>query len=255
MKGLIALVLVVVGAAVSVGAFVMLGRLDTSCGAASSSCTSVLFVGNSYTSTNDLPGTFARLSRAAGRNVTVAMVAPGGQTLAGHAADDGTRTAISSGRWTYVVLQEQSEVPAASKAARKAMADAAKTLATLAANAKAKPILFETWAHRDGWPEQGLDGSQMQDAIDAAYGSLASALRVPVAPVGAAWQEARTQRPDIALWQPDGSHPTAAGTYLAAAVLYVTIFGRQPVVVRDTSGLDGDTAIFLRSVAGAVAGR
>jgi hypothetical protein len=47
--------------------------------------TSVLFIGNSYVGTNDLPNMFRQLALSLGDTVTVASVAPGGYTLYQHA--------------------------------------------------------------------------------------------------------------------------------------------------------------------------
>ena len=56
----------------------------------------------------------------------------------------------------------------------------------------------------------------MQAAIDQAYATIGGELAIPVAPAGEAWCLVTGDDPTIALWQADGSHPTAAGTYLAA---------------------------------------
>src|SRR5678816_986615 len=74
-------------------------------------CTRVLFIGNSYTYVNDLPGTFAKLARATGHDVVTGMVAAGGATLGQHASATTTKRAIDSLRWDYVVIQEQSQIP------------------------------------------------------------------------------------------------------------------------------------------------
>jgi hypothetical protein len=50
-----------------------------------------------------------------------------------------------------------------------------------------------------------------------------------VAPAGLAWAAIEQDDPDINLFYKDGSHPSAAGTYLSACVFYATIFGRSPV--------------------------
>src|SRR5437879_3318031 len=80
--------------------------------APSGTCTRVLFIGNSYTFVNDLPGTFAGLAAAGGHRVQTGMLASGGATLEAHAADPATARALASTRWSGVVLQEQSEIPA-----------------------------------------------------------------------------------------------------------------------------------------------
>jgi hypothetical protein len=54
------------------------------------------------------------------------------------------------------------------------------------------------------------------------------------------------------LFQPDGNHPTVAGTYLTAAVFYATIFGESPVGLHDHDGLSAADAATLQSTAGNV---
>jgi hypothetical protein len=70
--------------------------------------TDVLFIGNSYTATNDLPNLFRQIALSLGDTVNTTMQAPGGYTLANHLFDPATQNAIASQQWDYVVLQEQS---------------------------------------------------------------------------------------------------------------------------------------------------
>ena len=57
----------------------------------------VLFIGNSLTFYNDLPGTFAELALSGGFEVEVGLAAQGGWTLADHAASDQTNNLIAAG--------------------------------------------------------------------------------------------------------------------------------------------------------------
>ena len=114
----------------------------------------------------------------------------------------------------------------------------------------AQPIFYLTFAHQGGWPEEGLpDYQSMQSAIDDGYLQIAGQLGVPVAPVGAAWQTVVDGSSAPSLWQPDGSHPTAGGTYLAACVFYAAIFRESPVGLGDEDGLPESEAHTLQSVA------
>jgi hypothetical protein len=73
-----------------------------------------------------------------------------------------------------------------------------------------------------------------------------------IIPVGLAYQEAYRQRPGIKLQMDyDGSHPTVAGQYLAAAVVYGSLYGKSSVGNRyDYFGaLDKDTKVFVQKVA------
>jgi hypothetical protein len=196
--------------------------------AAGAGCTRVLFLGNSYTYVNDLPSTFARLAQSGGMPVQVDMVANGGETLAQHAASGDDAKKIASQNWTYVVLQEQSDSPAYDSGASY-MYSPARTLVDMARSTGATAMLFMTWAHRDGEPSAGRgDYESAQGGVDATYLTLAGDLSVPVAPVGYAWLHVHLDHPEINLWQDDGSHPTAAGTYLAACVFYAAVFRRSP---------------------------
>jgi hypothetical protein len=249
-------VLAVVGV-VTVGALVAIGRPtgQVVCGprAGTASCTRVLFIGNSYTYANDLPGTFAELARAAGHEVETGMLATGGATLADHAADVATMQRLGSSRWDHVVLQEQSQIPAIRGLRGQQMYPAARSLVVDVRATGARPLLLVTWAHRDGWPENGLpDFAAMQDGIDAGYESIARELAVPEAPVGYVWAQVRRDHPEVDLWQADGSHPSVSGTYLAACVLYASIFRESPPASSSPAGLSQATAALLRQSAAAL---
>jgi len=213
-------------------------------------CTRVLFIGNSYTSVNDLPATFTALAQSGGHNVQARAADEGGWTLADHVNASETSNLLSLGKWDYVVLQEQSQIPSVEQDRTQLMYPAARTLVQQVRAIDAQPIFYLTWAHRDGWPEAGLTTYEaMQAQIDAGYLEIARELNVPVAPAGAAWQAAIQQYPRLSLWQSDNSHPTGQGTYLAACVFYAAIFRQSPVGLSYTAGLSADVAHELQSVA------
>jgi hypothetical protein len=222
------------------------------CGLPFTTCTRVLFIGDSYTYVNDLPTTFADLAWAAGQRVDAVTLATGGESLAGHVADATTETTIDSEAWNTVVLQDQSEDPALASYRASEMDPAVTELAQLIRNDGAQPLLFLTWGHRSGWPQADLFSySSMQAAVDQGYLAIAAEDAIPIAPVGDAWQSVLAQQPDAGLWQGDGVHPTTAGTYLAACVFYASIFGRTPVGLTYDDGLPAAEAAMLQRVAAA----
>jgi len=205
------------------------------CGERTDGCLRVLFIGNSYTQVNDLPATFAALARAGGHRVEVGMAAEGGQTLLGHTTSSNTQSQLVPNQWDVVVLQEQSQIPSLTWSRDSEMAPGAQSLVTEIRGLGARPLFFSTWAHRDGWPANGMDEATMQAAIDASYLGLGRQLGVGVVPVGEAWTAA-SGASTIGLWQDDGSHPTAAGTFLAAAVFYAALYAEDPVTASQGSG-------------------
>jgi hypothetical protein len=85
----------------------------------------------------------------------------------------------------------------------------------------AKTVFYSTWARR-GAPKQN------QQALDYAYMQIACELKAIVVPVGSAWQSVQKMDWGVELYSQDGSHPSAAGTYLAACVFYATLTGKSP---------------------------
>ena len=219
-------------------------------GAGAGTCTRILFLGNSYTYVNDLPSTFAQLAWSGGHAVEVAMVANGGETLAQHAASSDSLGKIASGGWAYVVLQEQSDTPSSKAASDYYMYPAARTLADRVEHAGAVPMFFMTWAHKDGEPTAGQNYQAMQQAVDNSYLSIAHELNVPVAPVGYVWYLVRHDHPEIGLWGDDGSHPSKAGTYLAACVFYASVFRQSPNGLGFHGGVNDEQAGELQDEAG-----
>ena len=210
----------------------------------------VLFVGNSYTASNDLPGMVQTLADSVGRSMEVEARAPGGWWLRDHLASADTVDTIATGDFDYVVLQEQSMVPADRNLAEKQTKPAAVGLATRASMTGADLVLFMTWGHRNGSLEVGHSSyDSMQIAIANTYDRLAASVVGEVAPVGAAWWMTLAERRDINLYQPDGSHPTRAGSYLAAAVIAGTLLDVAPTEFETDLGLGSDIALALREFA------
>jgi hypothetical protein len=190
--------------------------------------THVLFLGNSYTYFNNLPGIFSELASAGQQcKVETRMVAPGGVRLKDLWERAEAREALNSQKWDYVVLQDQStlgisyfldgNVRVTSDAV---FAPYAEKWAADIVEHGARPIFYLTWA-RQATPQD-------QANLNYAYLRAAKKTGGTVAPVGMAWQEVRQQSPAIDLYYKDGSHPSPAGSYLAALVMYATIFHHNP---------------------------
>ena len=212
--------------------------------------TRILFIGNSYTYVNDLPGMFTKLACSGGHQVETGMAAEGGWTLAQHAASSQTLDKVQFQKWDFIVLQEQSEIPAVQASRIQTMYPAVRQLVQRIRTAGAQPLLFMTWGHKDGDADFGLATYfEMQAQLSDGYMGIAQELNVPVVPVGSAWLKGVTQANPPDLWQSDGSHPTEQGTYLAACVFYATIFHQSPQGLAYFAGLNQNIAQTLQSLA------
>ncbi len=201
----------------------------------------VLFIGNSYTSRNHLPQLLTRLAAAADTptRVETGMIVAGGASLRRH-WNAGAALKIAASRWNYVVLQEQSTLPL-KNAAR--YHDNVRLFDAEIARHGAKTALYLTWSR-----EQSPD---TQTDIDRAVGDIATELHARVVPVGPAWHAALAECRDLRLYTDDGSHPTAVGSYLAACVFHVSLFGEVPreFSVSDSLRIGRDAAARLQAIA------
>jgi hypothetical protein len=67
--------------------------------------------------------------------------------------------------------------------------------------------------------------------------------------VGISWSNSIANGDPIELFTSDGSHPTLAGSYLAACTFYATIFDKSPEGISYTAGLSALDAAYLQQIA------
>ena len=210
----------------------------------------VLFIGNSYIFTNNLPQMFATLAQAGKHPVVVDQAAEPGWTLAQHIAATPTRDKLTARQWDFVVLQEQSVIPAVPAARATGMYPAVRQYTAVIRELNAEPVLLLTWGRRDGLREFGFpDFRAMQEQLTAGTLAIAAELGERVAPAGVAWQLGVSRDSSLALWGPDGSHPSQAGSYLTACVLYATLFRASPTGLPAPDGLPPETTRRLQDLA------
>jgi hypothetical protein len=187
----------------------------------------VLFIGDSYTYVNNLPGLVMALSAGEPKPLDAEMVVEGGATLDQLWAEGKALAAIRRGNWDYVVLQEQSTLGSGlvmngiqQIGDPSAFEQSVRRFDTAIGEVGATTVLYLTWARQNA--------PQTQDALNTAYLASAKDVHAVIAPVGPAWELARESGQGWDLYQGDGSHPSPAGSYLAACVFYATFYGKSP---------------------------
>lgn len=200
--------------------------------------TRVLFIGNSYTFVN---GGLDKQLQGLAPSTETERIAFGGYTLEKHWNDGNAIQRIREGNWDYVILQEQSQIPVINQ---KGFYDFARKFDEEIRRSGAKTILLMTWER----PDSRTFGVTTAN-LAAAYASLGKELRAKVAPAGLAFERSLRDKPDIALYVQDG-HPTVEGTYLAACVLYRTIFELSPVGnPYSEKNISAETRTYLQQIA------
>jgi len=217
-----------------------------------------LFLGNSYTGVNNLPGLVQDLAAGAGDTLVVDSYTPGGITLAGHCADPSTLDKIASTAWNAVVVQAQSQEPSfpPEQVELQTLPYAVRLDSIIRANDSCTTTVFyETWGRKNGDqqncafypPVCTYEG--MQGRLRDSYKLFADTCKTLMAPVGEAWKQVIQGEPSINLYQPDESHPTIEGSYLAACVLYEVIFEKSVVGNPYSASINNAVATLLQQMA------
>jgi hypothetical protein len=178
-----------------------------------------LFIGNSFTARNNLPGLVADLAAAAGKRMEHHLISAGGASLRRHWNGVEARRTIAGDHYDYVVLQEQGTLLIKNP---QRMLENVRRFDTAIRAAGARPALYMTWARRHA--------PQTQAAITDAYTSIARATGATLIPVGVAWEACLRTPNHPNLFDRDGSHPTLAGSFLAACVAFAALFQASPRV-------------------------
>lgn len=174
----------------------------------------ILFLGNSFTFYHDLPLLVKEML-----SCEVQAHTRGGARLAEHLNPEtemGAKTlkALREEKWDYVVMQEQSFAPIGNF---EAFLKSVKALCTLIKESGATPVLYATWAYREGTDKlssTGLTYNEMADALRKNYYKAAEETGAFVADAGALFTKTRAL---ITPYEPDNYHPSEAGTVLAAS--------------------------------------
>jgi len=195
--------------------------------------TSVLFIGNSFTFYNNMPGLFKDIATSKGKIVHVDTAVTGGKDLKFHSTRERTYNLIKSRKWDFIVLQGHSNEFAQPdfKVDSLTYPFAKKIVDSIRTYSKCSRILFYmTWGYKNGnqkWKAIATYDS-MQYRIERQYLRFADKLNVGVCPVGMVWKEVREFNPEINLYNDDRFHPILTGSYLSACTFYTTIFGETP---------------------------
>ncbi len=218
----------------------------------------VLFIGNSYTYTNNMPLMLQTFATAMGDTLIYDESDPGGYTLAMHSTYPATISKIFSQQWDLVVLQEQSQLPAFPPAEVDTevypFAHALDSMIHLN-DTCTQTIFLMTWGHANGDPMNcptypaicTYEG--MQERLRESYLQMTLDNNAIVAPVGAAWKVAHDSFPLLWLYQADSSHPVVAGSYLETCVLYSSIFHKRTYGCTYNAGLSTTDAQTLQLIA------
>lgn len=219
----------------------------------------ILWVGNSFFYyNNSLHNHFGRLAASAqpavrvrGTSVTISgsgldwhdmasLVREGQLGRYSFTTDNEVRFNPPGRQYDTAIIMDCSQCPIHPRL-QQAFHDTARRHSRTLADAGIRTALFMSWAYQDK-PE-------MTAQLAEQYTKAGNDNDLVVIPAGLAFARALAERPEVVLHDADKRHPSLAGTYLAAATTYATLFRKSPADCGYTAGLDPELARFLRGVA------
>jgi len=238
-----------------------------------------LFIGNSYTyggpekvihDHGGVPKLVEAIASSKGKSISTLMLTVGGKDLGYHLQQPVTEQDLNLKTWDWVVLQDfSSEATHVGKLDAFFQNGESFTRKIMEHSPKTRVVLYETWARPKqspfysgtSTPKTFLDVAQMNSEIQKNYGELFHRLdaidpaHVELAPVGLAFERCVEKYPGLNLYCPDLHHANTEGSYLAALVIYSTIFQDTPKgATHDFFGtsLDAEVATKLQEIADSV---
>jgi hypothetical protein len=181
----------------------------------------VLFVGNSYTASGQLPRLVEEMvnDSAVGFRLQADAVTLNSADWRMLAERTDVLECIREGGYDWIVLQNHSL--SSLDARRAGITEAFAVFAEVFERPNTRILLFCTWARRER--------PQTQAIITETFCDLARVTGSRFVPVGPAWARVRQTEPRINLFSKDGSHPSVEGIYLTACTFFVALSGHNPV--------------------------
>jgi hypothetical protein len=177
----------------------------------------VLFVGNSLTYTNDLPATLAAIGTLGGDTIRVASAAGADLALIDHL--NGASDALAQlrlGGWQFVVLQQG---PTPAGLCRDSLVLWSRMFGPRIHAAGARAAVLMSWP--------GATHQNLFDEVRVSLEAASIATDSLFLPAGEAWRAAWRADPTLALYGPDGFHPSEIGTFLTALEIYERLTGHD----------------------------
>ena len=102
----------------------------------------------------------------------------------------------------------------------------------------AEPMLFMSWPYGNR--------PKMIDSLRKVFVNTANKNNLLLIPAGEAFYKFSQAHPDINLYTDDYRHPSKEGTYLAAAVVFATLYGKATAGNQGIMNLDKDIALKIQ---------
>jgi hypothetical protein len=176
----------------------------------------VLYIGNSLTYVNDLPGLVAEIAQQDGISIAYESFLFPDYSLEDHWKEGKVKKDIEKEGYDFVIAQQG---PSALPESQVLLADYTMKLAKHCKKYNSKLGLYMVWPSKARLFDL--------DNVISSYSNAAQKSEAMLCPAGLAWKKAWEKDSSIALYGPDNFHPGIAGSLLAALSIYGALNGKD----------------------------
>ena len=174
----------------------------------------ILFVGNSLTYTNNLPGLVKkRAKKLLGIKLRTDMIALPDYALSDHLAEGNIQKKINSGNYDFVIVQQG---PSSRESGKRMLFESMEILTGICDRNGSRLCLFMVWPSLSDYAnfDKVIQNHQM---VSKTTGAI-------LCPVGKVWKDHIDQSHDYGYYADDGFHPSLKGSLIAADVIVESLF-------------------------------
>ncbi|PCJ95777.1 MAG: hypothetical protein COA50_08230 [Flavobacteriaceae bacterium] len=173
----------------------------------------ILFIGNSLTYTNDLPGLVKTRAKQKGITIGTKMIALPNYAILDHWSDGEVQKEINSKKYQFIIIQQG---PSSQPFGRQVLIEYGQKYSALCKVNNAKLAYFMVWP--------SLANYETFDGVILNHKEAALINKAILCPVGEVWKTHFDNTNNFDYYGPDGFHPSFKGSQVAANVIVATLF-------------------------------
>lgn len=209
----------------------------------------VLFLGNSFTGYNNMPGMFSFLSDKAGKHTYVDYVIKYGTSMREILGDSTVYRKLREREWDAVVIQSDYDIAFTYKRNQIIQSLLAFRDSLAGINEDTEIFLSSVWAPVDGYITDANDTltyEEFQDMLIEGTDYCANALEFHIVPAGYVWNALRQETINYK-YDADGYHPGVAGSYIYACAAYCAVYGSAVSGIHYYAGVEEREAVLIQA--------
>ncbi len=173
----------------------------------------ILFIGNSLTYTNGLPLILEEIGNNYNKKISTEMICFPNYAIVDHLEEGKVQKKIATENYDYVIIQQG---PSSQEEGRKMLIDSGEILSKLCKKHNTKLGYYMVWPSKRYY--------FTFDKVIANHSEAAKINEALLFPVGKYWKQYNAQKNKISLYNRDLFHPSKAGSFFAALVLFKKLY-------------------------------